>query len=101
METAVGLRADPSTAPTRFPLGSGINGNVPTYNLVPLDRGRDPLPSGKWNQWKQVQGLVPINGIQTRFPLGSGINGNAICLSKLRLKAYGTRFPLGSGINGN
>ncbi len=95
-------RPEPSRSAhrTRFPLGSGINGNT---LFIPKENASFPL---------------------TRFPLGSGINGNAIQAMLISIattpaslwevesmetvvtgnvaKPYSlTRFPLGSGINGN
>ena len=68
------------------------NEDCPVYN---------PLPSGKWNQWKQQAESIPSMFDKTRFPLGSGINGNLFESRQGRALGWHTRFPLGSGINGN
>ncbi len=86
----------------------------------------NPLPSGKWNQWKLDLPCLNPKPRGTRFPLGSGINGNleggnqgflleggkpaslwevesmetALCVYQPPRDKL-TRFPLGSGINGN
>ena len=105
METIVSLVFSTSnTFFTRFPLGSGINGNLGIMSLK-KQYFHDPLPSGKWNQWKHLD-VIYVRGLdqpfpKTRFPLGSGINGNTPVRREEWLDHDSTRFPLGSGINGN
>ena len=55
---------------TRFPLGSGINGNGLDWGWG-WGWGLDPLPSGKWNQWKLYALLQPIL-LYVGDPLPSG-----------------------------
>ena len=61
---------------TRFPLGSGINGNMLISHGYVEGQVFHPLPSGKWNQWKPSSFISFCKYLETRFPLGSGINGN-------------------------
>ena len=61
---------------TRFPLGSGINGNL----SVRITRIPFPVPPASLWEVESMETYVFCNqktaAFQTRFPLGSGINGN-------------------------
>ncbi|EFA68268.1 hypothetical protein CRC_03251 [Cylindrospermopsis raciborskii CS-505] len=60
----------------RFPLGSGINGNLwhLSHRSETTESARFPLGSGiNGNKWKWEENP---SRLRARFPLGSGINGN-------------------------
>ena len=88
METFLYVRLESSILPVRFPLGSGINGNVlraAEYAVA------NSLYASLWEaELMETTRVCLVTGLRVeivRFPLGSGINGNLPAVRRAPISA--------------